>query len=160
MQRKSTSKYTHDQVQFILDNKNISSTAISKLFYEYFGENISSRSVRYILRSNGILKGRNNTETKFRPTDEYIQFIKDNIYKNSFENLTVRFNEYFNTSFKVRQIKDAALNRHLKTGLKRGPMKGSGGRLPIGSETVNDGFVYVRVSSDTGTRKTGGGNIF
>lgn len=70
---------------------------------------------------------------------EHEKWIRENAEGIRNEQLTEMFNKEFNMNLKVGQIKKFKNFHHISSGLKSC-------NLPVGSERVNKGYIYVKVS--------------
>jgi hypothetical protein len=129
-----SSKFTLEQVQFILDSaksKNkITQAGIASLFYEHFKKSIAPRRVCEILNNNNIRR---------ELTKEQVQFLKDNIKGKRLKEITKLFNDYFNTSLTTTQIKSHAHYRKLKM-----EVPNSIG-LPVNTERLENDYTAVKI---------------
>ncbi len=144
------------------------------LFNKRFGLNKTASQIRSTFKNHHITCGRKHKDRfiiRHRIyTDEQIQFLKGNCSNHSRREMTMFFNEIFNTSKTLGQIKGAINNRHIQSGRTgyfpkghipfnagtKGLMKRNSGTFkkgnipgnitPLGTERLSkDGYIEIKI---------------
>lgn len=107
------------------------------VFREKFKTNISNNTIRKRILQLGI-------DTKRHVyTDEQNNFLKENVTNYTYPKLTEIFNNKFGANVSVVSIRGQC---HQYLNAKRGKNAFSASTLPIGTEKVKNGMIYVKVS--------------
>lgn len=123
--------FTDEMINFLQKNrKSKSLNEIRIIFNNEFNLNTSLDTIARVC-------ARHKISTRKKLTDEMIEFLKNNVSGNSFDELTQKFNTNFGTHKTVINIMTACKIRGIKN--RRGTK-------PIGTEKISEGIVFVKVA--------------
>ena len=111
-------KYTQEQIEFVKKHSYTDSGVdIVEKFKKQFGIEIRINQVNYIKRVAGLKENYLNKPYSHRWTENENQFIRDNAFGITAEELAKKFNHHFNTNLTVSQVKCARKRLKVKSGI-------------------------------------------
>ena len=129
--------YSEKMISFLKENADGKShKELTDLFNTTFETNKTVKQIRGMCAKNKIC-----SNTKSFYTEEMITFLRNNIHIKSWDKIT----EYFNTEFCVNKTKKEIQYACGNRGIFPHGFFQRGERRSLGTEIINDGYVYVKV---------------
>lgn len=139
--------FSKKQVQWLIDNYSAFEYVriLTEVYNATFGESRTVDTIKHKCRSLGLSKGRNYTE-------EMDKWLIDNIDRYSRKELVKEFNEKFGQNRTEECLKvhcNRELNIYFRTNEERyTETRSKVQQMPIGTEVIRNGYVWVKVSDD------------
>ena len=139
--------YTEKMNQFIIDNyNNVTIKELCIMFKEEFNINISTAAMTKKIQRFSEKNMVTNKHIYHKYTEEQDEWLKQNVDNYSYTTMEKMFNNKFNTNINAPSLQRRCVEVLKINTLKRYQKKFCETHsAPIGYETYNDGYIYVKI---------------